>query len=201
MSEENQVAEQPIEEVVDYKSLYEKTKSDLEAVAAKKEELLKETKQAKAQRAEAEAHALQAAKEKAAKDGEFEKLWQTAEKDKSDLQKRIEEITNSNRREKVQIAALKIANELADGDNVELLSDFIGRNLDKVADENGALSADVLSAIKTDFANNQKFKALLRGSKATGGSATGNMQGVAVQQDLSKLSPVDRINMARNGNK
>lgn len=159
---------------VDYKTLYEKAQADIEKIAAKKDELYKETKKAKADREAAEHSAMKAAEEKAQKDGEFEKLWQTAKKEKDELHQRLLDIQNSNRKEKIQIAAMRVATELADGDNAELLSDFVQRSLDKMADEAGALSADVLEAVKSEFKESTKYKSLLRASKAMGGGAAGN---------------------------
>lgn len=207
MSEENQiVAEQPVE-VVDYKALYEKTKADLDTVAAKKDELYKETKAAKAARDQATADAKRIEQEKAVKDGEFENLWKTEKQQREELIKQLQDIKNVNRREKLQIAAMRVSQDLADGDNAELLSDFVVRNLDKMADESGALSADVLEAVKKEFSSNQKFKSLLRGSKATGGNAQGNASGKASQgkeismQDFNKLDHDARRSFLKSGGK
>lgn len=193
------------EVVVDYKAMYEKAQLDLEKVAAKKEELLKETKKAKADREEANMAAMKAAQEKAVKDGEFEKLWQTAQQEKEELTKKLQEIANSNRKEKIQIAAMRVATELADGDNAELLSDFVARNLDKMADETGSLATDVLDAIKNDFKNNAKFKALLRSSKASGGGAPGSSSGAQAstktvdRATFSKMDPSKQMAHIKSG--
>lgn len=174
-----------------------KLKEDLRIVAEHKDKLYKETKQAKADRELADLQAKKVSEEKAQKDGEFEKLWNTSKQEKEELQKRLENMTKVNRDEKVQISAMRIATELADGDNAELLSEFVQRNLDKMADEAGGLSPDVLEAVKNEFKSNGKFKALLRGSKATGGGATGNVSTKSQSQELSraefsKLSPLEQ---------
>lgn len=168
------VSEMQQEQELDYKAMYEKAQADLQAIAKKKDELLAETKQAKKAREEATLAAQKAEQEKAAKDGEFEKLWQTSEKNRQELEQRLHELRTNNRKEKVDVQALRIAGELADGDNIELLADFISRNLDKVADDEGALGADVVKAIKEEFASNAKYKSLLRASRASGGGAIGN---------------------------
>ncbi len=192
------------EEVIDYKSLYEKSQADLQAVAKKKEELLSETKKAKDEQRHATETARQASEAKAAKDGEFEKLWQTTKSEKDALLKQLQDITTSNRREKLQVAAMRIATELADGDNAELLSDFVARNLDKMADETGNTTSDVLEAIKNDFKTNAKFKALLRGSKAAGGGATGNMSSAQQSNTVDratfdKMSPGKKMDLMKSG--
>lgn len=195
---ETEVAEQLSEVVVDYKAMYEKAQLDLEKIAAKKDELLKETKKAKAEREEANNAAQRAAEEKATKDGEFEKLWQTTKKEKEELLSKLQEISNSNRREKIQIAAMKVATELADGDNAELLSDFVMRNLDKMADDTGAVGADVLEAVKNDFKGNQKFKSLLRSSKAAGGGAPGNLSSAQASKTMNR-SDFNNLDHASRG--
>jgi len=177
-NEENSVIETKQE--LDYKALYEKAQSDIQKIAAKKDELLNETKQAKAEREAAK----QAALTQSEKNGEFEKLWQATKKEKDELVQSLQQYKQSIRNEKLQVNAMRIATELADGDNAELLSEFIVRNLDKMADDTGALSADVIEAVKDEFKGNNKYKALLRGSKAAGGGAPGNAK--AAQETSTK---------------
>ena len=184
MTESNeQIAET---QELDYKALYEKSQSDLKIVADHKEKLYQETKQAKADRAQAKADADRIIEEKAQRDGEFESLWKAAKVKEAELTQKLADKDKANRNEKVQISALRIATELADGDNAELLSEFVQRNLDKMADEAGGLSLDVLEAVKNEFKNNGKYKALLRGSKAVGGGATGNTRGAQETQSLTR---------------
>ncbi len=176
MSDAEQNLDIQVEEI-DYKAKYEQTLLQLETVAAHKEKLYTETKKAKADREEAAKLADQVrrdAEEHAKKNGEFERLFESKAKENEQLQKQLQDIMKGNRQEKVQISAMRIATELADGDNAELLSDFVQRSLDKLADDNGALSAEAINAVKDEFKNNGKFKALLRGSKAIGGGAVGN---------------------------
>ena len=204
-AEQNLNEEQVVQdETPDYKALYEKTKQDLDAVAAKKEQLYKETKAAKAARDEAAAEALRISEETAKKNGEFEKLWQTATKEKEELQNQIKAIKHGNRNDKLHVASMRIATELADGDNADLLSEFVKRNLENIAEEDGSLSEDVLKAVASEFKNNAKFKSLLRGSKASGGGAPGNMRGDAETStkelsyaELTKMSPDKKLEFAK----
>ena len=187
--------EKEVVDTTDYKALYEKSQEDLRIVAEHKDKLYKETKQAKADRELAVSQEKKISEEKAQKDGEFEKLWNTSKQEKEELVKRLEAIEKANRNEKVQISAMRIATELADGVNAELLSEFVQRNLNKMADEAGALSAEVLEAVKNEFKNDGKYKALLRASKAAGGGATGNVSTKTQSQEMSRadfarLSPL-----------
>ena len=189
---------------VDYKALYEDTKKQLDTVAAHKDKLYAETKAAKEQRKQAETEAARIAEEKALKEGEFENLWKTAKQEKEDLAKQINDIKQANRNEKIQVSSLRIANELADGDNVELLSEFIQRNLANLADDNGALSAEVLESVKQEFKLNSKFKALLRGSKSTGGGANGQSsptgESSMMKRDaFEKLNPIQKMDYMKSG--
>lgn len=193
-AEQNLEVDEQVEDTQDYKALYEKTLQDLEKVAAKKEQLYKETKAAKAAREEAAAEAQRVMEETAKKNGEFEKLWKTASQEKEELMQQLKAIKNGSRQEKLNLASMKIATELADGDNAELLSEFVKRNLENIADDDGSLSEDVMKAIAAEFKNNAKFKSLLRSSKASGGGAPGNMKGTSEKTSLTraefdKLSP------------
>jgi hypothetical protein len=191
----------------DYKALYEKTLSDLDKVVAKKDELYKETKKAKAAREQAATEVQRIAEDQAKKNGEFEKLWQTASKEKEQLLQQLKDIKNGSRQDRLNSASMKIATELADGDNAELLSEFVKKNLENMADDDGSLSEDVVKAVVSEFKNNGKFKSLLRASKASGGGAPGNMKGSGAKTTLTRaeferLNPqkqFDFITNVRNG--
>ncbi len=183
----------------------EKLKTDLKVVAEHKEKLYKETKEAKQARDKASADAKRIEEEKAKKDGEFERLYQTKAQELQEKDQAFENFKKSVRQDKLQVTAMRIANDLADGDNAELLSDFIARKLDGLSDETGALNADVISDIKKEFASNQKYKSLLRASKANGGDARGNASGMAEGQnreisraDFDKLDPIGRSKFLSN---
>lgn len=157
---------------VDYKALYEETKRKLDTVAAHKDELYKETKQAKKDRDKE-------AEEKARKNGEFEKLLDQERKEKNELKQ-------SYKNERISTHSLKIANELTDGDNVELLSEFVKKTLNNLADDEGRIESDIIDSVKNEYKNNPKFKALLRSSKASGGGASGNQQTKSLTVEMSR---------------
>lgn len=186
---------------IDYKAWYEENLdkvASFDSVVAKKDQLLKEVKQTKSEREAAKQEAARVAEEKAKKDGDWDKLLANSKEREESLAKELESIKYTNRQERVNNAALRIASNLAEGENVELLSDFIGRNLDKLADDTGVLSADVLKEVQEDFANNTKYKSLLRGSKATGGGATGNTRS-ATQASIMKRADFDQLDQYSRG--
>ena len=185
MSDEIEV----IEEVIDYKAMYEKAQDDLAKVVAKKDELLTETKKVKQERAEQQAAAAKAEQDKAHKDGEFEKLWQTGEQQRKNLEQELQNERNSYKHEKIQSHAMKLAVELADGDalSAKLLSKFLTESISKMADERGSLDNDVLQAVKKEFQNNTDYAPLLSGSKANGGGALGS-GGVAKSNTIDRAT-------------
>ncbi len=193
MSDEAEV--QVEEAAVDYKAMYEKAQEDLAKVVAKKEELLTETKKAKQDKADQIAAAIKAESEKAQKDGEFEKLWRNEEQQRKALEQELNNEKHSNRQEKIQSHAMKLAVELADGDalSAKLLAKFVTESIAKMADERGALDDNVLQAVKKEFQNNTDFAPLLSGSKAKGGGALGS--GNSVAKNTQEVSRADFDNM------
>lgn len=196
MSEDNKVTESQ-EEEIDYKALYEKTQADLQAVAKKKDELLNETKKAKQARDDAE-------KERAQKDGEFEKLWQTEAQEKKALQDELNKFKQEIKTEKINTHAIKLAAELAKEDggiSAKLLAKFLTEDIAKIADENGNLEGSVLQAVKKQAESNKDFAPLLAGNKSSGGGAPGNMSSAHVDHKLTRaefasLPPVKQSEFA-----
>ncbi len=200
---ENQAAEE-IEDIVaevDYKALYEKASEDLQKVVAKKDELLSETKKAKKDREDQLAASKRVETEKAQKDGEFEKLWQSAEEQRKVLEQELQNERNSYKQEKIQTHAMRMAVELADGDaqSAKLLSHFLQDKLSKIASETGSLDDSILAAVKQEFKNNKDFAPLLSGSKAKGGGALGSGNSVAKANSVDRaafnaMGPVEQRN-------
>ncbi len=192
--QETQTTEKPI----DYKVLYEKSQEEIQSIAAKKEELLKETKKAKQERAEQIAAVEKAEQDRALKDGEFETLWKSSEQQAKEFEQRYNSLLSETKQEKIQGHAIKLAVELADGNaqSAKLLSRFIQDSLSKMSDEKGSLDDNIIAAVKKEFQNNNDFAPLLGGSKASGGGAPGNAK-TSTESINTSLSPVDRINAAR----
>jgi len=177
---------------------YDELQKRLDSVLAKHNQLMDETKNAKREKARIEQEQAEKEKELAAKNGEFEKLWKTAAQEKEALLQQLKDIKNGSRQEKLSLASMKIATELADGDNADLLSEFVKKNLEKLADDDGSLGEDVVKAVASEFKNNPKFKALLRSSKASGGGAPGNTKPESIGSNAKQdLSPLERMNRAR----
>ncbi len=194
---ENQVANET-EQSVDYKAEFEKIRQDYDKVKAHNEQLFAEAKKAKEERQIQAEAAEKAMKEKAIKDGEYEKLWKSTQEEAKSWEQKYNELYTQQKQEKIQSHAMKIAVELADGDasSAKLLSKFLQETLSKVVDEKGGLEDGVLEAVKKEYKNNKDFAPLLSGSRATGGGAPGQSNGVRkgvqslTRAEFAQLNPV-----------
>lgn len=187
---DEQIAEQ---EVIDYKAKYEEAQKSIEALASKKEELLKETKQAKEEKRkqiEIADQERQQQLEVAQKNGEFEKLWKQEQQEKEKALQELSVSRRERRDEKINLAAMKVAVDLAkgDADKAELLSDFIAKSISKVADEYGQIDSDLLSSVRTQFETDKKYSPLLGGNKSVGSGAQGNTRGASVKTTLDRAA-------------
>lgn len=194
----NEVAEQPEVAEVDYKAKYEEAQKNIEALAAKKEELLKETKQAKEEKrkqADLAEQAKQQQLEVAQKNGEFEKLWKQEQQEKEKALQELQSSRKERRDEKINLAAMKVAVDLAKGDanKAELLSEFLARSISNVADEYGHVDGDVLSSVRTQFETDKKYAPLLGGNQSVGSGAPGNTRSAQQQTKTITRSEFDSL--------
>lgn len=177
----------------------EKEKADLKR---KNDELIGEKRRVQ----EREEAAKREAQENAQKNGEFEKLWKTVAEEKEQLANQVNQIKQQYKQEKIDVTAARIANSLADGNDADLLKEFVKKSLDGLADEHGGVGDNIVQDLTNQFKNDEKYKSLLRGSKAAGGGATGNIKGNAQvveksQHDFNKLSPVQKHEFLSKGGK
>ncbi len=180
----------------DKDSIIQDLQKQLEAVKSKSSELLAETKQAK-QKARDESEAKERAKtEKAKRDGDFEQLLKSSESKNKELADKYNSLQTQISQEKVRTESMKLAAELADGTNAELLSEFINKRLSyteegiKVLTASGELTVSTIDDLKAEFQKSDKFKPLLRGIKANGGGAQGSISGAKLSagKEMSRKS-------------
>lgn len=179
-----------------------------DAVKGKADQLLDETKKAK-NKAREEAMLLeQANKEKAEKNGDFEQLLQSSEKERSVLADQLNALQGKVSAEKTRNMSMKLAAELADGANAELLSEFVSKRLRytddglKVLDSNGDLTVSSVDDLKREFENSDRYKSLLRGNRSSGGGATGGSNASSgmtsvTQAQWDGYSPAKRMQVAK----
>lgn len=166
--------------------------SQFEKVNAKKDELLTETKQAKEARRLAEEQAEQKALEAAKKAGDHESLYKSAMEKLTAEQEAHKTLLGQISSEKLSNSAMKIAVDLADGANAELLSAFIGQRLKyddgevKVTDDKGSLTISSFDDLKKEFANDPRYAALLKGNQSSGGGATGGKNSGGAAKTLTR---------------
>lgn len=186
--------------------------SQFEAVKSKADQLLDETKKAKAQRREAEEIAKREAQEKAKKDGDYEQLLKSSEAERQKLADQLANLQSSVTREKITSESMKIAAELAKGSNAEILSEFISRRLQwtdeglKVTDENGNLTIATVDQLKNEFRSNEKYKSLIDGRQSTGGGATPTDSGADVTnsktaEEIRAMDPIQQSRFFKSGGK
>lgn len=175
--------------------------TQLDSVLAKNNELLGETKKAKAERTAAEKKAADDARAKAEAEGNFQQLYESSEQQREALSSQLADITQASQRDKINTTALKMASELAEGANVELLAEFMARRLKfaddgvKVTDESGNLTVSGLDDLKKEFAGSARFASLVKGIQSSGGGATGGSSGASGSKEM-KRSEFDRLDPA-----
>lgn len=169
-------------------------------------------KKAKAKAREETEIAARAQEDKARKNGDFEQLLQSSEKEREVLATQLKDLENRVGTERTRTESMRLAAELADGANAELLSEFIGKRLKytgdglKVLDNNGDLTVSSLDDLKREFENNDKFQSLIRGNKSTGGGAAGDgssASGVAKMERsrFDKMDAVQKMDFIKKGGK
>lgn len=194
------------EDVAAVKAQLSEALKGLEALKAKNEELLGETKAAKAKAREREEAAARAAEEAAAKSGDVESLtrsWQDkltrreqellAEVEKRDAQ--LMQLT-------VGATAQNIASDLAVPGSAGVLAKLVRDRLKyqdgKVAvlDAEGKPSALTVDELRKEIADDPALAPLIAGSRATGGGASGAKGGGAAKT-WDQMTGMERVELRR----
>lgn len=204
MSEEAAVQE-PNTEVKQYseadmQAFLEKETAGLKS---KVDELLGEKKSVSAKAKEAAAQAEQDAIERARQAEDYKSLYESSESKRAELETDYSGFKNSIRTEKKNHEAFKLASEMAEGSNVELLSEFIGRRLDisddgklQVLNTEGNPTVQTLKDLKKEFEASGRYDALLKGTGSIGGGATGSGtagRASGTGKDLSKMTKAQKL--------
>jgi len=178
-------------------------------ILSKNEELLGELKGIKARAREAEEAAERERLEKAKKNGDYEQLLKSSETEREKAQQELEKLRQGINQEKVGNQAMKLAAELADGVNAELLSDYVAKRLTytdqgvKVLDASGELTVSSLDDLKAEFQNSPRFQSLLRGNQASGSGAPGGKGSADLKtikrSEFDSLSHAKRAESVKKG--
>lgn len=212
MSEEQKTevnVEELQKELATKNEMLQNMQQQVDALKNKTNELLDETKKAKdvaRQQAQAEyEEELKAAKEK----GNYEQLFNSSEKERKALSDELQKLQQSVSSERVRNESMKLAAELADGSNAELLSEFIVRRLKytdegiKVVDKDGNLTVSSIGDLKREFESSNRYQSLLRGNKSSGGGAVGSGGGASGAQQITRdqfdaMNPAQQMQFAKD---
>jgi hypothetical protein len=161
---------------------------------------------------EQERAARDAQRAKAEADGNYEQLFKSSEVERESLTQQLTGLQSSIESKEINGAAMRIASNLAEGANIELLSEFITRRLKfaegsiKVVDETGSLTVSSLDDLANEFAGSSRYASLIKGRQSSGGSASGgSSSGGAVKimkrADFDALDPISQSKFMKDGGK
>lgn len=175
---------------------------DLEGLKRQNQTLLDEAKAAK-QRARDAEQAQQLREQEAAKArGDFEQLFTSSEQALAAERAKLAELTSTIERRDLSSAASKVATGIADGENAEILAEFIQRRLKvvegqvKVTDAQGNLTIATLDDLAKEFEQTPRYASLVRGTQANGGGATGGKGGGATKT-WDQMTGMERVELRR----
>ncbi|UZS74346.1 hypothetical protein OQB66_08565 [Pseudomonas syringae] len=175
---------------------------DLEGLKRQNQTLLDEAKEAKRLRREAEESRAQQERDAAKARGDFEQLFTSSEQALAAERAKLAEMTASIERRDLTSAASKVATIIAEGENAEILAEFIQRRLKvvegqvKVTDAQGNLTIATLDDLAKEFEQTPRYASLVRGTQANGGGATGGKGGGAAKT-WNQMTGMERVELRR----
>jgi hypothetical protein len=202
-------------DAINYQAKLEEKEKEIAAVHAKNQELLTEKKRIAEKIEEAERKATEEKNAKLAAAGKFEELHRSAQEEKLKYQEMVKQLKEEQASEKTRNEAMRLATELADGHNAELLTEFIVKRIKynndgliRILNSNGEETVSTLEDLKREFETSPRYKALLRGSKASGGGAQGSGSGssglsgkVVTRSVFATWSPKEQMKFMTSGGK
>ncbi|WKW34390.1 hypothetical protein KIH13_12505 [Pseudomonas viridiflava] len=175
---------------------------DLEGLKRQNQTLLDEAKEAKRLRREAEESRAQQERDAAKARGDFEQLFTSSEQALAAERAKLAEMTASIERRDLTSAASKVATIIAEGENAEILAEFIQRRLKvvegqvKVTDAQGSLTIATLEDLAKEFEQTPRYASLVRGTQANGGGAAGGKGGGATKT-WDQMKPMERLELRK----
>lgn len=175
---------------------------DLEGLKRQNQTLLDEAKAAKQRARDAEQAQQQREQEAAKARGDFEQLFTSSEQALAAERAKLAELTTSIERRDLTSAAAKISSSIAEGENAEILAEFVQRRLKivegqvKVTDAAGNLTIASLDDLAKEFQQAPRYAALVRGTQANGGGASGSKGGGATKT-WDQMTGMERVELRR----
>lgn len=175
---------------------------DLEGLRNQVQTLLTEKKEEKRKRDAAEAEQRRLQEESQRANGEYEQLYTSSQQALEQERTRLAELTASIERRDLTSAASKVSSSIADGENAEILAEFVQRRLKivdgqvKVTDAAGNLTIATLEDLAKEFQQAPRYAALVRGTQANGGGAAGGKGGGATKT-WDQMTGMERVELRR----
>lgn len=171
---------------------------------SKVDELLGEKKTVSQKAKEAEEKLRLEAEQRAKEQNDYKSLFESSQTKAQEYEQRYQELNKSILQEKTNSEAMKVASELADGNNATLLSEFVKRRIGYVDgkvivnDNDGNPTVSTIDDLKKEFIKSGMYDSLLRQTKSNGGGANGGGgSGANTSGDLSKMNRQEQIEYFR----
>jgi len=179
--ESNNSQENNTNQDIDFKVEYTKLTLERDKLIGKNQELLNEKQKEAEKRRNAESQTEVERVEKLKKDGDYKSIVESSQRAQKEWEQRFNDLNTKIAQKEVRQAAMKLANALdpLDGDAAEMMADYLEKRIKynengfNILDANGNVSVMGFDQLQEEFKNSNRFKPLMRGSRANGGGAPG----------------------------
>ena len=176
---------------------------DVTGLKRKNEELLAEKRASDERRRAAEEEARRKEEERLAAEGNFKQLYESSQTKTAEWEQRYSKLEQSIHQRDINLAATRIATAIADGDNADILKEFIAKRLKvaegqvRVTDDSGNLTVSALADLQREFETSPRYASLVRGSQAGGGGAAPK-SGDRVTKSFGELRGMERVQLRKD---
>lgn len=176
---------------------------DVSGLKRKNEELLAEKRASDERRRAAEEEARRKEEERLAAEGNFKQLYESSQTKTAEWEQRYSQLEQSIHQRDISLAATRIATAIADGDNADILKEFIAKRLKvaegqvRVTDDSGNLTVSALADLQREFETSPRYASLVRGSQAGGGGAAPK-SGDRVTKSFGELRGMERVQLRKD---
>lgn len=176
---------------------------DVSGLKRQRDELLAEKKAEQERRRAAEEQAQREADERARAEGNYQQLFESSQAELERERSSLVELRRSIEQRDINLAATRIATAIADGDNADILKEFIAKRLKvaegqvRVTDDSGNLTVSALADLQREFETSPRYASLVRGSQAGGGGAAPK-SGDRVTKTFGELRGMERVQLRKD---